>query len=276
MPRFQFILNTADALTLHGQGWEPDIPPKAVICLVHGLGEHCSRYDHVAETFNQAGFALLSFDLRGHGRSEGRRGHAPNYPALMADISQLLNEAASRYPNRPCFLYGHSLGANLAIHYALTERPPLAGVIASAALLRLAYKPPAWKTALLRSMHALQINMTISSGLNDTDLSRDINVIRTYRNDPLTHKRITPSLAVNMLRYGEWNLKHAAEFPVPLLLMHGDADRITSAEAAREFAAHTIAGCTLKIWEGLYHELHNEPEKQEVLAQILNWLENCC
>ncbi|MBT8041961.1 MAG: lysophospholipase [Pontiella sp.] len=273
MPLLRFILNTADGLTLHGQGWEPDTPPNAVVCLIHGLGEHCGRYDHVGEIFNEAGIALLAFDLRGHGRSEGRRGHAPSYAALMADIALLLNEAASRYPNTPRFLYGHSLGGNLVIHHALTERPPLAGVIATAPLLRLAYNPPGWKTLLLRSMRALRINMAVSSGLDDTALARDINVVRTYRNDPLTHNRITASLAVDMLRYGEWNLQHAADFPCPLLLMHGGSDRITSAAATREFASRTRADCTLKIREESYHELHNEPGKNQVLHTVVEWME---
>ena len=104
MPHFDFTINTEDGLNLHGQGWEPDAEVKAVVCLLHGLGEHSGRYDHMAEAFNRAETALIAFDLRGHGRSEGRRGHAPNYTLLMSDIEKLLNEAAVRYPNLPCFL----------------------------------------------------------------------------------------------------------------------------------------------------------------------------
>jgi alpha-beta hydrolase superfamily lysophospholipase len=274
MPHFEFEIITSNNLKLYGQGWEPGDSIKAVACLVHGIGEHGGRYSHVAEAFNRAGYALIAFDLRGHGRSEGKRGHAPNYEALMSDISQLLETAKQRYPNLPVFLYGHSLGGNLAIHYALSQQPDLAGVVASAPLLRLAYKPPAWKTGMLRVMHLLRINCSIPRGVEDAALSRDINVVRTYRNDPLVHNRITPSLAVDMLRNGRWNLEHAAEFPCPLLLLHGDADRITSAQASREFADKAGASCTLKIWSGLYHELHNEPEQSHVLDTILEWLEN--
>ncbi len=272
MPHFEFILNSADGLKLQGQGWDPETEVKAVVCLIHGHGEHSGRYDHVAAAFNNAGFALLAFDLRGHGRSEGRRGHAPNYPALMADMAQLLETAKQRYPARPVFLYGHSLGGNLAIHYTLCMKPHLSGVIATAPLLRLAAAPPVWKTGLLRVLRVLRINCRLPSGLNDKALSHDLNVVRAYRNDPLTHNRISPRLAVNIIQNGKWNLQHAAEFSCPLLLMHGDADRITSPGATREFAAQATAQCTLKIWEGFFHELHNEPQKQQVLGRMVEWM----
>lgn len=273
MPRVEFKIKAADGLMLYGQGWEPASGTKAAVCLIHGLGEHSGRYDHFAEAFIREGFALVAFDLRGHGHSEGPRGHAPNYADLMADVAALLNEAASRYPNLPCFLYGHSLGGNLAIHYALRERPDLAGVIASSPLFKPASKPPAWKMAPLRAMHGLWPSMSLSSGLEDMALSHDINVVRSYRNDPLVHDRISSRLAVDMLTSGQWNLEHAVEFPLPLLLMHGDADRITSFHASCEFAAQLDGRCDLKIWNGLFHELHNEPEKREVITFVTDWLD---
>lgn len=272
MPHDIFELKTIDGLKLYGQGWEPESGLTAVVCLIHGVGEHSSRYEHVAKVFNRAGYALIAFDLRGHGHSEGKRGHAPNYECLMEDISLLIKTARQRHPNQPVFLYGHSLGGNLVIHYALNRKPELAGVVASSPLLRLAYKPPAWKTGILNLMYFLHIQCSLQRGTDDLALSHDLNVVRAKRNDPLWNKLISPQLAVDMLRVGEWNLQHASEFPYPLLVMHGDADRITSAEASREFAKSAGDTCTLKIWKGLYHELHNEPEKQLVLQYALNWL----
>ncbi len=272
MPYFEFILNSTDGLKLHGKGWEPDSEIKAIACLVHGLGEHSGRYEHVAKAFNREGHALLAFDLRGHGRSEGRRGHAPSYGVLMSDISALLGEAATRYPNLPCFLYGHSLGGNLVIHYALRQLPELAGVIATSPLFRPASKPIAWRIMLLRAMYGLWPRLTLSSGLDDLALSRDLSVVRIYRNDPWVHDRISARLAIDMLQNGQWNLEHAAEFPCPLLLMHGDADRITSVEATREFAAQAGTECTLEIWNGFFHELHNEPEQNKILEYVLRWM----
>ncbi len=274
MSYFEFKIESYDGLKLHGQGWEPDAETKAVVCLVHGLGEHSGRYGHVGEAFNRAGYALMACDLRGHGRSEGPRGHAQDYTALMDDISQLLEVAKERYPDRSLFLYGHSLGGNLVLHYALRHRPDLAGIIATAPLLRTASKPPAWKLAMLRAMCRLRPSLSTSSELEVNALSRDKKVVQAYRNDPLAHGRVSARLAVDMLRNGRWNLEHAAEFTLPLLLMHGDADRITSAQASREFATSVKDRCILKIWGGFYHELHNEPERNHVLDYMLDWLDS--
>ncbi len=273
MNHFEFKIETRDGLELHGRGQEPDVDAKAAVCLVHGLGEHCGRYGFVAESFNRAGYAWLAFDLRGHGKSQGIRGHAPSYGLLMSDISQLLETARQRHPNLPLFLYGHSLGGNLAIHYALRRQPALAGLVASAPLLRLAFEPLRWQSAALRFLNTLRIRLPMPSGLDDGVLSHDPEVLEAYRSDPLIHDRITPALAVSMIKNGRWNLEHAAQFPCPLLLMHGDADRITSPDASRDFAEKAGTACTLKIWSGLYHELHNEPERQEVVKHMLEWME---
>lgn len=272
MPHYAFELKTADGLKLQGQRWEPENGSKAVVCLVHGIGEHSSRYEHVAEAFNCAGYALVAMDLRGHGRSEGKRGHAPNYESLMEDLSLLLDTGRTNYPDLPVFLYGHSLGGNLCLYYALSRKPALNGMIITSPLLRLAYKPPIWKTAILHLMYALHITCSIPRGIDNMAMSHDLNVVRTKRNDPLCHGLITPQLAEEMLRNGNWCLDHAAEISYPILLMHGDADRITSADASREFAALASDQCTMKIWEGLYHELHNEREKTAVLEYVLAWL----
>ena len=274
-------LQTADGLQLFAQSWEPDSEPEAVVFLIHGLGEHSGRYNHVAEQFNRADIALTAFDLRGHGRSDGIRGHSPHYESLLDDIFQGLENTRHRWPNRPLFLYGQSLGGNLVIHYVLKRRPALAGVIASAPLFRPAFKPPAWKMTFAHTLHALHISVALSNELDPNALSRDPDVVRRYQTDPFVHDRITPQLAVDMLRAGKWNLEHATEFPLPLLLMHGSADRITSAEASSEFAAGAGDTCTLKLWPGLTHELHNEPfteplhgnpEKPQVLDVVLDWI----
>jgi acylglycerol lipase len=274
MQHFEFEWQTEDGLQLYAQGWQPQTEPKAVICLVHGLGEHSGRYAHLAAFLNQAGYALLAFDLRGHGKSKGQRGHTPSYDVLQEDISQLLEEAVARYPDRPRFLYGHSLGGNLVIGYTLRRRPQLAGVIATGPLLRTAFEPPAWKLTLAKIMRSLRPTLSLSNGLDRQALSRDPEVVRAYNDDPLVHDRISARLAMDMLQSGLWSLEHAAEFPLPLLLMHGGADRITSAQASREFAAQAREVCTLKIWDGFYHEIHNEPEQGEVFEYLLGWLES--
>lgn len=273
MSHIEFTTSSPDNIPFYFQGWQTETPAKAVVCLVHGLGEHSGRYAHVAEALNAAGYTLFGFDLRGHGKSGGARGHTPTYDVLMDDIGRLLDEAAARYPDRPRFLYGHSLGGNLVLNYGLRCKPAIAGVISTSPGLRVTNPLPPLQIALARVMNKLQPGMQIANGLALDGLARDPEVIRAYTHDPLVHNKISVRLATGMLDAGEWAIVHAAEFPLPLLLVHGTADKLTSARATEEFAAKVPAGrCTLKLWEGFYHETHNEPEKAEVLAYMVNWL----
>lgn len=270
MRHFEWSWQAADGTQIYAQGWEPQ-QATGVVCVVHGQGDHSGRYAHVAAALGEAGYATLTCDHRGHGKSQGPRGHTPSYEALLDEIDRLLEEAARRYPGRPRFLYGQSMGGNLALNYALRRRPPIAGVIATSPWLRLAFAPPAWKVVLGRALDRLAPSFTQASGLDITAIARDSEEVRAYAHDPLNHDQISPRLFNCCYAAGLWALDHAAEFPLPLLLMHGAADRITSAEASREFAAKA-PGCTFKRWDGCYHEVHNEPERQEMFAMTIDWL----
>jgi acylglycerol lipase len=261
-----------DGLSLHVACWQPEGEPVGVICLVHGLGEHSARYAHLGGFLAQNGYALFAFDLRGHGKSGGPRGHAPTYDAVMDDVAVALNETSKRFPNRPLFLYGHSLGANLALNYVLRRKPILSGVIATGSLLRTAFKPPAATLFLGKVMYRVQPRLTLANSIDRQALARDPEVVRAYTADPLVHNRLSVRFGMDFMAAGEWALAHAAEWSLPLLLMHGGADRITSLPASREFAAAAGASCTLKVWDGFYHEIHNEPEKQQVFDYLLGWL----
>ena len=275
MAHIEFGWKTSDGLGLYGQGWEPETKPKGVVSLVHGLGEHSGRYEHVAAFLNQAGYALLGFDLRGHGKSEGQRGYAPGFGVLLEDISLLVAEARRRYGGSRRYLYGHSLGGNLVLEYLLRGRAEgLSGVIVTGPCLRTASEPPAWKVALGRIMYRLWPRMSMRNEIEPEVVSRDRDVVEAYKDDPLVHDRLTVRVGIDLLESGLWILEQAGEASVPVLLMHGGADRLTSVKASREFVGRAGEWCTLKIWEGLYHEIHNEPEKGEVLAYLLEWLES--
>jgi alpha-beta hydrolase superfamily lysophospholipase len=269
----EFALEAVDGLHLYGQVWEPEVNPKALVALVHGLGEHSGRYAHVAEVFCQAGFVLLAVDLRGHGKSQGKRGHASSYEILMDDIGRQLEESARRYPGLPRFLCGHSLGGNLVLSYGLQRKPELAGVISTGPALRLAFTTPGWKLGLGKVLYNLWPSALIPSGLDCQGLCHDPLVVQAYEADPLVHDRVSARLGLDFLLFGEWELVHAGEWSLPLLLMHGEQDGLTSASASRRFAECAGPRCTLKIWPGLYHEIHNEPEKAEVLAFMVSWLD---
>ena len=256
-----FELKSSDGLTLKGLEWQPEQDARSAICFIHGLGEHGGRYSRLADYLNRSGHAFLAVDLPGHGRSEGRRGLIPEYEYLMDDISLLLSEAQRRYPKRPVLLYGHSMGGNLVINHAIRRRPVVSGVIASSPLLRMAFETPLWKKIIGQITRTLYPAMSVSNSLRSEDLSHDPEVVRAYDDDPLVHDRVTVRF-LDVREAGSW-----------ALLMHGSGDRITDFRASEEFAATAGGGCTIEIWDGLYHELHNEPEKEKVFSRIAEWLE---
>jgi len=273
MKHSEFEFKTFDGLSLFGQSWQPEDRPRAVVCLVHGIGEHSGRYVHVADSLIQSGYALISFDLRGHGKSEGPRGHIPSYEAIMQDIYSLLEVSNKKFPQSPFFLYGHSLGGNLVLNYVLRRQSHLKGVIATAPWLRLAFEPPAFKVTLGKVMNKIWPSFSQSSGLDTKALSHDPKVVHAYENDPLVHDHISARMFIGIYQSGQWALEHASEFSLPLLLMHGGDDKIISVEASREFANKINENCTLKVWDELYHEIHNEPEKEEVFKFLIDWLD---
>lgn len=264
--------NEAD-LKFFVRSWVPDKKPKAVVALVHGHGEHTGRYAHVGEAFTRAGYALTAFDLRGHGKSGGPRGHTPDYEALMDDIAAFLGLVAGRYPKLPVFLYGHSTGGNLVLNFALRRKPDVVGVIATDPWLKLAFDVPAARIILARVMDRIAPGFTQNSGLETAAISRDPEIVKAYVNDPLVHEKITVRFYMVIHKSGLWAIEHAAEFPVPLLLMHGTGDRLTSWQASHEFAERAGKIATWRAWDGWYHEIHNEPEKVKVLKVMTDWMD---
>lgn len=269
----EFECRIMDGAVLYAREWQPErSQPRGVIILVHGLGEHSGRYAEMAAEFTRAGFALSTFDLRGHGQSSGRRGDTPSYARLLDDLDCFRRDSVKRFPDLPAFLYGHSLGGNLVLNYVLCQQPELAGVIVTSPWLRLAVEPPAVLKALVRFISKLWPTLSLSKGPDSKAFSHDPAIINAYKDDPLVHHKISLRLFTAMDQAASWARENPGQFNIPLLLMHGGADRITSSQATREFAAGVPEDCTLKIWQGLYHELHNELEKKEILAYVIKWL----
>lgn len=273
MKTFEWEWTSFDGLKMYAKGWTPEKEPKGVICLIHGIGEHAGRYAHVGAALTAADYALLGFDHRGHGKSGGPRGHTPSYDALMDDMASFIQQARERYPGKPCFLYGHSMGGNLVINYALRRKPDLKGVIATDPFLRLAFAPPAIKVTLGRVMNNIAPGFTQTSGLETAALSHDQNVIDAYTRDSLVHDKISARLFVGLFDSGQYALDHASEFPLPMLLMHGTGDRLTSSDASRQFAESAPKYVTTEFWDGWFHEIHNEPEQAKVFAKMVDWLD---
>lgn len=273
MKTFETDWTDHQGLKFYARGWEPDTSPKALVALVHGHGEHIGRFAHVAEAFARAGYVLMGVDLRGHGRSEGVRGHTPSIEAYMQDIDLLLEHVRARYPGLPTFLYGHSLGAILVLNYGIQRRPDLKGVIATSAGLHTSVEQQPAKVMMARVLGGLAPTVLLHSGLDTALLSHDPEIERAYLNDPLVHDKMSLGFGKAMLAAAKWALEHAPEFPLPVLLMHGAQDGIAFPSSSREFAAAAGDKATLVLWEGMYHEIHNEPGKDEVIQTAIAWMD---
>jgi acylglycerol lipase len=263
-----------DQLNINARCWKPETSVKGAICLIHGLGEHSGRYIHLGEFFSSNGYVLLAADLRGHGKSEGQRGHTPSMDVLREDISKQLDETRICAPDSPVFLYGHSLGGTLVLSYCIRLHPQINGVIATGPLLCPGFAPPGWKLALGRFMRNLVPTLAMSNEIDRDGLSRDPQVVDAYNTDPLVHDRVSARLGIDMIEEGLWLLENASTSEIPTLVMHGSADRICSPQASQEYAQKAGSVCTLKIWDGFFHEVHNEPEQDQVLQYALQWMDS--
>jgi len=277
MKTFETKWEDKDGTTFFIQGWEPDNGnPKAFIALVHGLGEHTTRYAHVGKAMTEAGYALIGFDLRGHGKSGGPRGHASSLDAYMQDIRQFFRLMEQRYPDIPCFLYGHSLGGLLSLAYAIQYGAGLKGVMVTDAALRASLQEQKAKIAMVRLLGSFLPTMTVPSGLDPVTISRDPEVVQAYIDDPLVHYSTSLGFGKAALNAIDLCFARAKEFPAPLLIIHGKGDKLTYPSGSEDFANLVSAAggdVTLKLWDGLYHEVHNEPEKAEVFKFMIEWLD---
>lgn len=276
MKTFESKFEGQDGLAFYVQGWEPDVQPKAVVALVHGLGEHIGRYVHVSKALTDAGYVLVGFDLRGHGKTVSARGHFPSLNVVMQDIRQFFQFVSQRYPSLPQFLYGHSLGGLLSLTYAVQNKAALKGVMVTGAALRSALQEQKAKIAMAKVLGTLAPAATIPSGLDATTISRDKTVVDKYVNDPLVHDKTSLGLGKSALAAIDVCFTGAKEFAYPLLIMHGKDDKLTYPSGSVDFAK--LAGeknkdVTLKLWDGLYHEIHNEPEQEDVFKVMIEWLD---
>ncbi|MBI3241556.1 MAG: lysophospholipase [Chloroflexi bacterium] len=270
------MLKTKDGINLFTQSWKAT-DPKAIVVLTHGFGEHSSRYPHVGKALSQAGYSLYTYDLRGHGQSGGPRGHTPAYESLLDDLEAVIADAKSDQPGKKVFVYGHSMGGNITLNYALRRPSGLSGVITTGAWLKLAFDPPALQLALGRLMANLIPTFAQQSNLDVNALSHDPAISKAYAEDKLVHSTITARLFVEIVGAGEYALAHAAELTLPVLLMHGGGDLIISPGGTRQFHERaTVADKTIRMYDGLFHEIHNELEQATVFKDMIEWLNRHC
>jgi alpha-beta hydrolase superfamily lysophospholipase len=268
-----FPFQTFDGITLLGREWRFTDQAQAVVGLIHGLGEHSGRYTHVAERFAKEQIAMIAFDLRGHGRSEGKRGDAPSFEAYMEDLQAFQKQIEARFGATPCFLYGHSMGGLLLLNYLIRYQPKIRGAVASAVGLHTPLTQQKLKMALVQTLSRWMPTLGLPSGLDANAISRDQTVVQRYKHDPLVHGVVTLRMAQSTIPAIDFVFRHADQIDVPLLILHGTADQLTFPSGSQELAQR-VRTAKLILFEGLAHELHNEPEKEMVFQAVLGWMKD--
>jgi acylglycerol lipase len=269
----EFNWQSSDGLSMFAREWTPVIEPRAAIALVHGLGEHSGRYNYVAAKLTQSGYGVVALDHRGHGQSGGKRGHFSSIENVEDDIQNLIQETSARFPQLPVFLYGHSLGAMLSLYFGFSRKAALKGIIATSPFLAAGAPISPAKLAFGKILYNILPSMTLPNGLDLECLSHNPQIKKAYIDDPLVHEQISARLGIDMIKTGTWLGLQEIPFPYPLLLMQGSEDSIVSPQATRAFAEKLKGDVTFRLWPGMYHELHNEIVRDQVLDCILEWLE---
>lgn len=263
-------------LKLYYQSWFPEGKVKALLVIVHGLGGHSDKYSHIVEHFVPKHYAIYSLDLRGHGRSPGRRGHINNWAEFREDLKAFMELITTQHSQLPVFLLGHSLGAVIVLDYVLRYPQAaltLQGVITLApAIGKVGVSQ--FRLLLGRLLSRIWPTFTLNTGLDLAAGSRDENVIAAYAQDSLRHTLGSARLATEYFTAVAWIYDHAPEWQVPLLILHGGADRVTLPEGSEIFYQLVPYPDKQRIeYPGAYHELQDDLNYQEVLTDLENWLE---
>lgn len=255
------------------QAWLPVDAPRAVVVLAHGGLEHSGRYAHVADQFGDAGLATYAIDFRGHGRSGGRAGQIERMSLLVDDLDRLVRLVEQRHSEVPIFLLAHSLGAMVALEYVITVHRDLAGLVLSGTGIDVSGIPQLRATVAKRLSAALP-NLGLMKLASD-GVSRDPSVVRGYDQDPLVFRgRVPVRTAAELLVSADRVTPRLGSVRLPLLVLHGGADIIaTSAGARMVYEGAGSIDKTLNVYDGLYHEIFNEPEKFAVIDDVVKWIE---
>ncbi len=261
--------------SIYFQCWEPEIAPAAVLLVAHGAGEHSARYQHLAQYFTGHNYAVGALDHNGHGYSEGIPGHLNSFEDYLHDVAILHRKLAARFPGVPMFFLGHSMGGLIACNYLLNYQSDFVGAVLSGAAIKTDLEPGRLQMALLRLCAWLLPRLGILR-LNAAGVSRDPEVVRNYAQDPLVfHGKMSARMCRELFAGMHSVQTEAARISLPVLILHGGADVMTSPEGSRFLDQHISSrDKTLKIYPGLFHEIFNEPERIAVLDDVLHWCES--
>jgi alpha-beta hydrolase superfamily lysophospholipase len=264
-------------IELYEQSWRPTSRPRGAVILVHGLKDHSDRYAATAVKLVQRGYAVHAFDLRGHGRSAGPRVYVDSFSDYVADLAIFAERVRAREPNRPIFLFGHSMGGAIATLYTIDKKPDLRGLVLSGAALKPGQSISAPVIATTKVLAVIWPELPVLD-LDLEQFSRDPAVVAEAHKDPLVTQGSGPAkTAAEVLRGIDRIQDSMDEVSPPLLILHGGADKVTDPEGSRQLKVRARSSDkTLIVYDGLYHDLLHEPEKDRVFGDLVAWLDARC
>ncbi|MCW2527013.1 MAG: hydrolase [Pseudonocardiales bacterium] len=274
MERQEHTLTGRGGVNIAYDVWEPDVPSRGILVISHGLGEHGRRYDHVARRFAALGLTVVVPDHRGHGRSGGPRAGLKRFDDLTDDLQSVFDAVTADRTGQPLFLLGHSMGGAIALHYALDRPDALNGLILSAAAVVPGDEQPKAVLTIAKILGRFAPGLPTAK-LDSAGISKDPAVVKAYNEDPLVFTGKVPAgLAGGLLGAMDTFPKRLPTLTVPLLVLHGEADVMTSPSGSTLVIEKAgSADKTLKTYPGLYHEIFNEPEQDVVLDDVATWLD---
>lgn len=274
MKHQQGYFKTKGSANIYHQCWLPEEPPKATLLVVHGLAEHSGRYMNLVNYFLPKGYAVYGLDHLGHGKSDGQRVYVERFQDYVATVKTFVNQVKEEQPDTPLFMIGHSMGGLIAAAFLLDFQRDLSGAVLSSPGIKVS---DSLSQALIFAGKILSIFMP-RTGVSQVDaqgISRDPDIIKAFLNDPLVYKgKVTARLGGEMLKTMNQVLKQAASITLPLLLAQAGNDTLVDPLGAQ--LLHDRVGSkdkTLKMYEGLFHEIFNEPEHPQVLKDVHLWLQ---
>lgn len=263
------ILNwkTKDGIGIQCRVWENESSDRE-IWIVHGMGDHGGRYLDLAEELVESGYRVIASDHRGNGLSEGKRGHVARFEIYLEDLQHTIERTAS---DRKRFILGQSMGSLIVSRYLTAYQNTFEKAVLMSPMFRTANPPPRMKLFLARIVRRIYPSLTLRAGIKSSQLTSNEGRREDLRRDELKHDLVSAELGLSLFEQGVLALAEADQIEIPTLVMHGVADKITCPEASGEFAARNER-ISLKLWDEMRHELHNESEREQVFAYLINWL----
>ena len=266
--------NTVDGFTLLERSWVLDMP-KGIVLICHGIAEHSGRYDHVARSLCKAGYGVVSFDLRGHGKSSGKRTYINRFSDYLDDLGDEFGRVKSAYPKAPVFLMGHSMGGGIATLFVMERNPDVRGLLLSAPSAKVSEDLSPLLQKISGLLSVLFPTLPVLK-LDNTFISKDPKVREAYDSDPLNYrKKLLARTGSEILKSTQAVSSGCSAINLPILIMHGSADKLVEVAGSQMlYERVSSTDKTLKLYDGLYHEILNEPEQDMVKADIIQWLDN--